>query len=53
MKTLSINQFDKKDEEIVYALISLGMSKPAARMIAYIHNMAQLQHCCHQPPHKF
>jgi hypothetical protein len=31
MKTLSINQFDKKDEEIVYALISLGMSKPAAR----------------------
>jgi predicted transcriptional regulator len=39
MKTLSINQFDKKDEEIVDALISFGMSKPAARMIAYIQQV--------------
>jgi predicted transcriptional regulator len=39
MKTLRINQFDKKDEEIVDTLISFGMSKPAARMIAYIQQM--------------
>jgi predicted transcriptional regulator len=39
MKTLKINQFDKKDEEIVDALISLGMSKPAARMLAYIQQV--------------
>jgi predicted transcriptional regulator len=39
MKTLKINQFDKKDEEIVDALISLGMTKPAARMLAYIQQV--------------
>jgi predicted transcriptional regulator len=39
MKTLSIKQLDKKDEEIVDALISLGMSKPAARMLAYIQQV--------------
>jgi predicted transcriptional regulator len=39
MKTLKINQFDKNDEEIVDALISLGMSKPAARMLAYIQQV--------------
>jgi predicted transcriptional regulator len=39
MKTLKINQFDKKDEEIVDALISLGMSKTAARMLAYIQQV--------------
>jgi predicted transcriptional regulator len=39
MKTLKINQFDKKDEEIVDALISLGMRKPAARMLAYIQQV--------------
>ena len=39
MKTLKINQFDKKDEEIVDALISLGMRKPAARMLTYIQQV--------------
>ena len=39
MKTLKINQFDKKDEEIVDSLISLGMTKPAARMLAYIQQV--------------
>jgi predicted transcriptional regulator len=39
MKNLKINQFDKKDEEIVDALISLGMTKPAARMLAFIQQM--------------
>jgi len=39
MKTLKINQFDKKDEEIVDALISLSMTKPAARMLAYIQQV--------------
>jgi len=39
MKTLRINQFDKKDEEIVDALISLSMTKPAARMLAYIQQV--------------
>jgi predicted transcriptional regulator len=39
MKMLKINQFDKKDEEIVDALISLGMNRPAARMLAYIQQV--------------
>ena len=39
MKTLSIKQLDKKDEEIADALIFLGMSKPAARMLAFLQQM--------------
>ena len=38
MKTLKINQFDKKDEEIADALISLGMSRNAAVTLAYMQN---------------
>jgi predicted transcriptional regulator len=38
MKTLKINQFDEKDEEIADALISLGMSRNVARMLAYMRN---------------
>jgi predicted transcriptional regulator len=38
MKTLKINQFDKKDEEIADALISLGMSRNAAMTLAYMQN---------------
>jgi predicted transcriptional regulator len=39
MKNLKINQFDTKDEEIVEVLISLGMGRPAARMLAYIQQV--------------
>ncbi len=41
MKTLKINQFDNNDEEIAYALISLGMSRPVARMLAFIQQMKE------------
>jgi predicted transcriptional regulator len=41
MKNLKINQFDEKDEEIVDALISLGMSRSAARMLAYVQQMKE------------
>jgi predicted transcriptional regulator len=34
MKTLKMNQFDEKEEEIADTLISLGMSRPAARTLA-------------------
>ena len=38
MKTLKINQFNEKDEEIADALISLGMGKNAAMTLAYMKN---------------
>ena len=38
MKTLKINQFDEKDEEIADALISLGMKRSAAMTLAYMKN---------------
>ena len=38
MKSYSIKQLDKKDEEIVDALISLGMSRNAALTLAYMQN---------------
>ena len=38
MKTLRINQFDGKDEEIAEALISLGMNRTAAMTLAYMQN---------------
>ncbi|MCZ7385142.1 MAG: transcriptional regulator protein [Candidatus Methanoperedens sp.] len=38
MKTLTIKQFDEKEEEIADALISLGMSRNAAMTLAYMQN---------------
>ncbi len=38
MKTLTIKQLDKKDEEIASTLISLGMSRPVARILSYLKN---------------
>ncbi len=38
MKALTIKQLDKKDEEIADALISLGMSRPIARILSCLHN---------------
>lgn len=38
MKTLKINQFDEKDEEIACALISLGMSRNVAMALSYLQN---------------
>ncbi len=38
MKTLKIDQFDEKDEEIADALISLGMSRNVAMALRYLQN---------------
>ncbi len=38
MKTLTVKQLDKKDEEIADALISLGMGRPIARILSYLQN---------------
>ena len=38
MKTLKIDQFDEKDEEIAGALISLGMSRNVAMALSYLQN---------------
>ncbi len=38
MKTLNIKQFDKKDEEVADALISLGISRNVARILSYLQN---------------
>ena len=38
MKKLDINQLDEKEEEIAYALISLGLGRPVARTLAYLNN---------------
>jgi predicted transcriptional regulator len=38
MKTLKIDQFDDKDEEIAEALISLGMSRNVAMALSYLQN---------------
>ncbi len=39
MKTLKMRQLDEKDEEIVDALVSLGTSRPAARVLAYLQQV--------------
>ncbi len=39
MKTLTIKQLDKKDEEIASTLISLGMSRYVARTLSYLQNV--------------
>ncbi len=38
MKSLTIRQLDEKDEEIADVLISLGMSRPIARVLSYFQN---------------
>ncbi len=38
MKTLTIRQLDKKDEEIANTLISLGMNRYVARTLSYLQN---------------
>ncbi len=39
MKNFTIKQLDKKDEEIAEALISLGMSRPIARILSYLQSI--------------
>ncbi len=36
MKTITVKQLDKKNEEIAEALMSLGMSRPIARILSYL-----------------
>jgi predicted transcriptional regulator len=38
MKKIKVNQLDEKEEEIVDALRSLGLSRPIARTLAYLNN---------------
>ncbi len=42
MKTLTIKQLDKKDEEIASSLIYLGMSRPVARILSYLQNRNEI-----------
>jgi len=42
MKKLEIKQLNEKDEEIVNALISLGMSRPVARVLAYLQQVNEV-----------
>ncbi len=39
MKTINVRQLDEKDEEIADVLISLGMSRPAARTLTFLQNV--------------
>lgn len=39
METLDIKQLDKNDERIADSLISLGMNRPIARTLAYLHHV--------------
>ncbi len=39
MKTLTIKQLDEKNENIADALISLGMSRPIARILSYLQSI--------------
>ncbi len=39
MKRLQIKQLDNEDEEIVDALIALGLSRPIARTLAYLQQV--------------
>ncbi len=39
MKKLDIKQLDENDEEVVDALISLGMNRPVARTLVYFQNV--------------
>jgi predicted transcriptional regulator len=38
MKKLNIKQLDEKEEEIVDALISLGLGRPVGRTLVYLNN---------------
>ncbi len=42
MKKLDINQLDEKDEEIADALISLGLRRPVARVLAYLQQVNEV-----------
>jgi len=39
MKKLDINQLDDSDEELTQILISLGMSRPVSRTLAYLQKV--------------
>lgn len=41
MKTLTIKQLDEKNEEIADALVSLGMSRPVARILSYLQSIKE------------
>jgi predicted transcriptional regulator len=42
MKTIKMNQLDENDKEIADALISLGMSRPIARVLAYLQQVNEV-----------
>ncbi len=38
MKTINVKQLDEKDEEIAYALISLGIGRNVAKSLGYLQH---------------
>ena len=42
MKNLDKKQFDEKEEEIVEVLISLGVNRPVARILAYLQQVNEV-----------
>jgi predicted transcriptional regulator len=43
MKNLEVKHFDEKEEEIVDALISLGLSRPIAKMLTYLRQANEVK----------
>jgi predicted transcriptional regulator len=42
MKNLEVKHFDEQDEEIVDDLITLGLSRPIARVLAYLQQVHEV-----------
>src|SRR3989304_2070615 len=43
MKNLAVKHFDKKEEEIVDDLITLGLSRPVAKTLAYLQQVNEVK----------
>jgi predicted transcriptional regulator len=43
MKKLEVKHFDEKEEEIVDALISLGLNRPVAKTLAYLQQANEVK----------
>ncbi len=43
MKNIDFKQLDEKDDEIVNALISLGLSRPVAKTLAYLQQVNEVK----------
>jgi predicted transcriptional regulator len=43
MKKLEVKRFDEKEEEIVCALITLGLSRPVAKTLVYLQQVNEVK----------